>query len=557
MHWSGFLTVACAVAALTSSARADDAPGLALAKRVVDEIRGDEHKAKMRIVWPENVEATPPDGAEVVLIDGYIDYEMTRLVWRGGKVEARSVATARSWFYNPKGEGFGAREFDVDPAAFATAWTAALYVAGASEERIEPEPKDHPSSSSSSLLSHEPHRWARLRVGVESTPRFFGDARGENSRNWEGVRDWNGIRDGAVWECLSALVPKYELSRDASPSTWRKDVTDEIRRATTRLDLSDRSEHSLLLEVCLRVGGEVGDADTLAAVEAFDAARRAASGDDWVSRNVADEIEIARTKLSLLTAWDSKRAAELIRTGGHEKHWQEDLTKWVRRRLREKDPQAYASLLVEAIDTVLPRYDKLALLEEVREARPSAASASLRRCLGDLDADVRVEAARALLAIDPKDESAGAVLVRAVDDARIVPESHGLKTPKWRRLDALNECVDRGLLSAKDVRTRLDGATNPALIRGFLVALRRTKEPPTDDEARVAWRRLLGAVRGDDALDAAEALLDLHDIEGRVRLVETLDRWTDESWGCVATRQRAVALRTRLDKEMPAATPPK
>jgi hypothetical protein len=68
---------------------------------------------------------------------------------------------------------------------------------------------------------------------------------------------------------------------------------------------------------------------------------------------------------------------------------------------------------------------------------------------------------------------------------------------------------------------------------------------------------LLANIRGDDVLDAAEALLDLHDVDGRARIVEALNLWTNASWGMASTRSRAVELRARLDKEMPAAPPPK
>src|SRR5262245_47894760 len=53
--------------AAATSAVAEDPPGLALAKKMVEENRGDEHRAKMRIVWPEGVETAPPEGAEVTL----------------------------------------------------------------------------------------------------------------------------------------------------------------------------------------------------------------------------------------------------------------------------------------------------------------------------------------------------------------------------------------------------------------------------------------------------------------------------------------------------------
>jgi len=546
-----------ALAVLSSSARADDPPGLALAKRVVEQQRGDEHKAKMRIVWPETIEATPPEGAEVVLIDGYIDYEMTRLVWRGVKVEAGSVSTARSWFYNPKGESYVARTFDVDPKAFAAAWAAALYVAGAKDEPIDPATKLREDGIGGG--SHAPQLWTRLRVADNPAPLFFADARS----SWGA---WNCIRDVAIHECFVPFVPDDEVGPKkgvaSEPSTWRAAITDEIRRGAERLDLSYEGEHRLLLEVCLRVGGEVGDAVTLAAIGVLDRTIRLDKHADDAARGRIDtEIGIARTKLGLALGWDSTKAADLIRAGQHQKHWQEDLTKWIRGRFRAQDPTGYAALLVEELDAGGPKYqdDLLARLDEVRELRLSGAAGFARSRLDDKSAAIRVAAARALLALDPKDGAAVATILTAADDAPLVADTGKYRADAHPRIDALNECLDRGLLTPKDVRARLDRAEDPKLIVSLLDVLRRTPSPPTDDEARAAWRRLLNSSRPDSVFAAVSALLDLRDLDARELLVAALDRCLKgvplrgEQW-----RQDVVArLRERIAKEMPEPTPPK
>ncbi len=61
---------------LTASPLYAEAPaGLTLARQVVDEQRGGGHARQMRVLWPDLVAATPRDGAEAILIRGFIDYE--------------------------------------------------------------------------------------------------------------------------------------------------------------------------------------------------------------------------------------------------------------------------------------------------------------------------------------------------------------------------------------------------------------------------------------------------------------------------------------------------
>ncbi len=62
------------------------------------------------------------------------------MVLRGEHVEAGSVYATPSWFYNRKGEAFGADAFDVPRERFLAAWNAMRRILAASDERIEPLP---------------------------------------------------------------------------------------------------------------------------------------------------------------------------------------------------------------------------------------------------------------------------------------------------------------------------------------------------------------------------------------------------------------------------------
>lgn len=352
----------------------------------------------------------------------------------------------------------------------------------------------------------------------------------------------------------------------SDPSAWRAVVAAEIRRASGRLDLTHEGEHPLLLEVCLRLAGEIGDADALAAVATFEKVLHADPRPDgwtaYVRENLDTEIGIARTKLGLALAWDSAKAAELIRTGKHKMHWQEDLTKWIRRRFRAQDPTGYAALLVEELGAGGPKYqgDLLARLDEVRELRLAGAAGFVRSRLDDKSAAIRVAAARALLALDPKDGAAVATILTAADDAPLVADTGKYGADAHPRIDALNECLDRGLLTPKDVRERLESADSAQQVRGLLQVLQGTKAPPNDDEARAAWRRVLNSSTTSEVLAAVPVSLDLRDRDSRALIVAALDRCDRSSKGqrngWFATEQ-VEKLRERLAKELPEDASPK
>ena len=460
MRRTALVAAVVALALLASTVRADDPPGLALAKRAVEELRGDPHREKMRIVWPETGDEAPPEGAEVVLITGYIDYVMTRFVWRGGKVEAGSVGTARTWFYNSKGEGYGAWEFDVDPAAFAKAWAAARFLTGAKDERVEPAPVDHEWSSTGSSISHESSEYVRLDVPAGPSPLHCSDPHGR-SGNWEGVRPWDEIRDRAAFAAFKPLLPDFEAARKAQVESWSPALTQEIRRAASRLDLRYSGEHHLLLPVCLRVAGEAGDAATLEAVEALARALGSDARGDWdastVRRDLLPEIEIARVKLTLRHSWSTAAARAVLDGESAGTNADSDLRKWVRRRWRESDPATFLMRLDDEKRRGVAEAagDLVRTLEAVRRESADVPLDTLRVHLHDRDADVRIAAARAILAKAPGDREAAEEIARAARDQSIHPDGSGEGT-RWSRLDAIAEAGDRRILAPRDLRRLLE-----------------------------------------------------------------------------------------------------
>jgi hypothetical protein len=551
-----------AFAALVSIARADDSPGLALAKNAIEAERGTEHREKMRIVWPEIADETPPAGTEVTLISGYIDYDLTRLVCSGKAVDATSVYTARTWFYNPKGEALEAGEFDVDAKAFTDAWNAARHLLEAKDERIEPEATGDPDDRGGAASgSHESHRWVRLRLPGRTTPLHHSDQRGMSWRRGN-VRRWTDIRDYALFQLFGSLVPTHTARRRIEAAAAAGFITEEVRRAAKRLDLEYRGEHTLLLETCLRIAGDVGDADTLAAVESLETALAADPRDDWdattIRENLADEFGIARTKLSLRLDWSAERARTILGELQVKTKGESDLLVWIRRRWRASAPVDYLKFVVEErpTGTAAVRADLARTLDEIRTSGAQVDPAALRPHFADTDAQVRLAAARAVLAVSEDDRAALSAIVDLARDPSIRVDRSG-DTPTGVRLDALAEVGARRLVPPGALRAMLAAEVLPdgLLVQALLDALARSDEPPSPEETLAAWRRTLEQSPY-GGLDVGIAkLIDLRDVESRPRMAVAIQRLKSVNVRCRSVDPAVLA--ERLAREMPEAPAPK
>ena len=558
------------VVALVPIARADDPPGLALAKQVVEELRGDAHRQKMRIVWPEHIEETPPEGAEVVLITGYIDYTLTRLVWHAGKVEARTVTTTPFWSIQEKGWSFSAREFDVEPGEFAKAWSAARHVVGGHEERVAPKPATGPESCAGyggRAAADASREYVRMRLADNGAPLHVSDHLG-SSRDGEGLPPWDEIRDRVCFRLFEPFIGKRK-TRGIDLASLAGFVLDEIRRATAHtargLDWFD----ALPLTVALRVAGEAGGVSALDAVDQLDAALSSRPRDDWDAQEMRerldDEIEISRTKVGLRVRWDSAIAERLLRDDPQRRNWQRDLEGWIRPRFREHDPAGYLALAVKSfrVGAIDGESDVLATLAAIRKAHGSLPTEAARRLLTESSAPIRVEAARTLLAFAPADADATSVLLAVIDDPN-VPIARTVPEVRWCRVDALNAAVESRILVSKDLRKRLVWRPDHAFfIRALLDALTRLGEPATRDEELAAWRRVLEGPLDFEVRTAVRELIALKDTTSRGRIVAALDRLEQEAQKSAAARTVAIdadvveALRRDLDARIPAEPGPK
>lgn len=557
------------VATLAAPAVAADPPALARAKAALEANRNDAHREKMRVVWPEGIETTPPEGAEIVVIEGYISYVLTRLVWREGRVEARAVSVSRTWFYNDKGESFGAYEFDVTPEAFAQAWLAARHVSRATELRIVPKPSRDgleigPFRGWS--VSHESSEYVRLVAPGSVGPLHASDPRG-GQEDEEGLPDWDRVVARSVFDAIDPRKLIHD-SRKTDLAPMASFALETVREATPRLDLGYRGEHHLLVEVCLRLLGEAGsEGESLVAIDdlerAIDARSERESGVS-AERDLRKEIDLARTRLRLRQVWSDEAAKEALARGPASRNAENDLRAWIRRQFEARSPVAYLELLLDDPERTAKHGAEFGRVAgSVKAPVPARFRVGLDRALDLPDPDARVHAARLLLSIDSEHARALDVLEEAARD-RFIAGPAEIDDRGWSRAVAVRELCARGRL-APDAARKWLAASPPdhALVVDALIALLESSGAPVPREERVEiWRRVLQTAATNGAVRAAQALLDLRDVASRERLVETLDRvdalLKRDDDATATLRKDVAALRARIASEMPPPpTPPK
>lgn len=525
--WIRTLVAAAVLVAFCGTARAEDPPSLALAKSAVDAARGEKHREKMRVKWTEMTDETPPEGAEVLVVRGFVSYELTRIARCGGKVEAGSVHAARSWFYNRDGESFGATQFDVDPERFATAWNAMRRILAASDERMEPEPADHRTGMSFTSGSHESVDWICARTRSDATPLHCAD-HPSRSYNWERVRMWSGLRDRAIFETFTALIPTGKGARSPAPvAGWIGFAAEQVRAAAKGIDTDRLRRDDAFLDTCMRVLGEAGDEKSEAAVAAIGAALAALDQSARPVEDAREEASRAAIRLRLRLHWSRDEVVRALRSLPTGTGAREDQAKWLRQTFRAKDPAGWAEFLLEEVTRKDARpYEVAAAAAESRELPAAIVAPILHTLVTHAEPDVRLEAALALHAVSPGDSLAKSTVVALALDRTIACDWRPDLTDRWSRNRALAAAVDWGGLTNKDLRSHFIAphADDPEFLDQVRERLRGSPEALTDAEVRDAWRRLLDARAARPVLAAIRFLVFARDAASKDRMLASLDR---------------------------------
>ncbi len=537
------LASVCLLVLVVGSHAADDVPeSLRRAQAAVEKHRSDVDREKTRVVWPETVDETPPEGAEVLLIRGANGYSVHRLTWRDGRVDGIGAAPAAGTYVTSD-----IRRLGVSANDFVLAWNAARRVVDARSERIEPEPKDHRYGGSVLISSGRVEQWVRVRVGAEDPLWVEVDS---VRREWDGVTAWPSVSDRAVFDVFQALLPKERWELVPEPVDALRDaMTEEVIGVTSCLELNPRSPDQILLTAALRVLGPAGDDAALEAVEALDRRLATVTGKwEHAVSALRRECGVARTRISLRLGWNEATARRiLLDDPGSDRP--QSLTSTVRGRWRECDVVGYARFLAEFATTELNQDAKRQTLEEFRrEGGPE-----LRRILhADLSSPVlaaRTNAAVALLQVPDFEADATKTLEAVARDSSIdAPAPDGAL--RWPRRHAIAALVRHEIWREPELRERLaDPRENGCAIAVVLSQLTVIGPSATDAEQIAAWRRALD-VPGAGVLPAAEALLDARDLASLDRVAQALDAFEADPPAHidVPTLNAALTdLRTKLD----------
>ena len=522
-----------------------------LAAETLDSFRDATHEEKMKIVWPADAptEALPPPGAEVFLINGYINYAVTRLTWKDGTVQAERIQTKRTWFYNAKGESFEPERFDIPAAEFLRAWGAMTRLLGAKAEPLAPPPPLETEtdadgniivhgfgSVSSQSSSHAHYHWVRVNLGAGKPVLYQRVVRQRTFHN--GIEDFDELRNRAVSRLFEALLPEGKdapKGRAFPLAEWAPFLTAEIGAATRRippeLPKYGNEGEELLLEASLRILGETGHAAALPVLKALEAKLgNATEGGTYGAWCVRREAGFATTKIRFLSQWDSAGAMAAIRANPRHWHAENDLAKWLRARFFERDPKGYRN---ELLDDLAKRTQDADLVREtiaeLAQRFPDQCLGEIRRLLTHADPEVAADAAFVLLKNHPGALDAIAALDRLAGDSQtpISPYSDWFANfARGRALAYLysEQAPRESRWTAARVRQQLvQPDEDGRMVHHLLAALDILKDPAVPGEKMLAYRRVLGGNRNKGILLACRELIGLKDRDAAPLIRRVLD----------------------------------
>ncbi len=497
-----------------------DARVFGLATAAVERERDDVHREKMRIVWPDVVPSPPSAGAEMVLIRGYRDHVMVRVVWDGHVAHGLAVGPHRKWLRSVNGPERDAGTFRTDADQFVAAWMAAQLVRGATAERLQSLRPGAGLGGSSGSSSHEPYLWVRLRD--EASGEHAASERGRRASR-DDVRDWHQIRDRAIHELMRARIDHPDLATAAPLSVWKPFVDASLDEMAEGIELAWGGTDRLLLTLCARVAGEVGDAETLASIGRIRTHVETLDQDDYAVEVATSDLREAARRIDLRLRWTAEQSESEIRTTSSARRRDESWISWVRGLHRARDPEGYITLLVTHVSDAA---SSDALVEESISALASVDPDRARDELGTLlstdSVDVQLAAALTL------DRLGNAV--RALPTLDAIASDTTLRAPTWDlspggpRFDALHHILDVGAWDAARVRRQIATEGEDGHIVSRLAHYLSTLDDPLSAvELREAHRRVLDGALDGGLLESCEKLVELDDRPSFPRILERLD----------------------------------
>ncbi|CAN5313665.1 hypothetical protein BH09VER1_BH09VER1_36530 [soil metagenome] len=508
---------------------AADGPARELAQDAVGAFQKESDKALTSITFPaESAGIAVPDKAEVYLIQGYIDYDCIRLIWKDHQAVGQRLRMTRSWFYSPK-ESYAAEEYALAEADFKKAWQAAWLIKGATMKVNVPPVRDpktgwiRGSGSVSGSVSRSSHEWTYLVQGWSEGKEPDLNFLVHGTSTSDGVQLFSEIQTRAICKVFTDLVPKAGSGGPLELKSWGPFLTSilteneiHLRHSPTRLD----SETSLLVETSLRLLGQIGYVPALPVIRAVEADANEAAKERWPA-NIWRETTVAALKIEMQEKFDEASAARLIRDFDRRDNANYDFILWLRGEYFQRWPDAYFALLAANLQD--PQTREPVLLETIADLRalfPQKAAPLLQSLLNNTSSEVVADAALAILAMEPGNEPSLQALTRLASDPKgpIPPAVH------WSAYFGRERALDY-LTSEKPavppayrwdvarVQKQLDLPWEDGrMVRHLLDDRWILQKRVVPDEAKIAaYRKVLSGPLNMGSADACEALIELKD----------------------------------------------
>jgi len=394
-----------------------------MAQRALEGLRKDDDRKLTTLMVPPGKEmAGLPEGAEVYLIRGYINYQCARIFIREGKAVAQVVKMSRTWFYSPK-EDYSAEEWEIAEGDFAKAWEAIRLIQESDMPR-----KQTPESTGAVRLS---------RIMGSHDPTFYVRVWSNASAAWEkavrditiirGVQNFENMQTRAMVVVLENLIPKEGTGKPFALREWGPFLTQQL--ADCEILLQDSpfrldKETTLLLETSLRLLGQMGYEPARTVILAVeDKAMQAPPKAPWADE-VLRETGYARQKIAIQAKFNPSEVGRMIHEHRRTLNPDRDFVQWLRDQYFAEDAEGYFALLAE--DMRNPGTSEAILLESIADLQkryPKSSGPSLEGVLGNASSEVAVQAALALLNADANHDDALKTLTRVAADAHAsIPE---------------------------------------------------------------------------------------------------------------------------------------
>jgi hypothetical protein len=499
------------------TAAALPAQGSDPAMTALEKFRTDKERELSDLVEPPPKEPEAwPDGAEVFLVQGYLNYDCVRIFRKDGKPLVERVRMTRTWFYSPK-ESYTAEQWTVTEDQLRETWNRARRIR-TTELKMRPRPVSPMSSSSFQSSSHEASVLVRI-VDAAGDPHFLNAERG---RFWKGgVQKVEAIQTRALYEVFETLIPKEEAGAPFALTEWEPFLVRLLGENLPHLTAQpwrDRGR-ALLVEVALQLLGQAGGRGALERV------REASRVDPF-----RDDSVRAETKILLRDRFDAGETARLIHETGRRQNAEVDFVRWLRELYFERDADGYRALLVDDLRKAGSSPEILReSIADLTRRYPEQQASLLEGVLEHPLSEVRVETALALLQKDPGHPGALATLDQVAGDPDASIPANDDWFSRFGRDRALDYLADerkpvpsshRWTLERVERQLQLpweDGRMVRRLIdqRSILA-----KSPPPTDAQIAAYRRTLNGPINKGIEIACEALVALDDRESAERIAE-------------------------------------